>query len=300
MIPFDYVRPRSLAEALTVISEHRSACRIIAGGTDLLIELRCGESRGGHDLRNVRRLLDVSAIPEMSSIRAEEGMVLVGAACAHQLVASSPLLQEHAPLLCQVAGQIGSPQVRNLGTVGGNLANASPAADLAAPLLALGAQVTLSSRSETRTIPLDSFYLGPYRTVMDPDEILTEILFPEPAPDNRFAFYKIGRRAGMTKARMNCAVLGRTDDGAGIMSDVRIACGSVTPVPRRIEMAESLLRGERASESLFRRAGEVVSEEMIRQSGSRWSTPYKKPVIEVMVSRALSEAFLPSPGGYRA
>jgi xanthine dehydrogenase FAD-binding subunit len=284
VIPFDFVRAGSLDEALEFLSSYGLETRIVAGGTDLLVELRSLSAKA----KGPRYLLDAKPIELLRGIAEEGTMISIGSLTTHREVAESGLVKRYAPLLATACSTIGALQHRNVATIGGNIINASPAADSVPALIALDAEVVFRSRRGERRSPLKNIFVKPYKTNIEADEILTCIRFAKLPEGAGTSFQKLARRNALAIARMNIAVVvileGRT------VIDIRISPGSATPMPDRIEIAESVLLGREPTEDLIKLAGEKVSEEMIKRSGVRWSTPYKKPVIKALTARALREA----------
>jgi CO/xanthine dehydrogenase FAD-binding subunit len=190
-------------------------------------------------------------------------------------------------LLASAAANIGSPQIRNRGTIGGNIMNAATCADTVPPLAALGATVTLQSSAGVRSVGLDQFFVKPYQTVARPDEVLTSIRFRKIAGGMRSAFIKLGRRNALAISRLSVAAMLRCDDDGRVV-EARIVPGAALPVWKRVTEAENLLIGEKPSMRLFAAAGLKTSEVMIGHTGRRWSTEYKEPVLAVLVKRALA------------
>jgi CO/xanthine dehydrogenase FAD-binding subunit len=279
--PFDYKTPRTLSDACALLWNFREQAKIIAGGTDLIIGLRQGEL-------HPRLLIDITQIPEIQEIRETTEFLSIGAGVTHSRIAASDLVQTYGRVLAEAASWIGSPQIRNLGTLGGNLVNASPAADTIPPLMVLGATGRILSKDGEKEVPLADLFKSPYRTHLAPHEILTEIKFPKLSPSFRSGFVRLARREAMAVARMNVAVVLSMEHGR--IGAIRISVGSVTPVPQRMEEAESLLLGASPDEELFTEAGRKISGTMIRMSGIRPSTSYKKPVVEALFLRAVRQA----------
>jgi len=275
---FDFHRARTLDDVLAFKADHGAEGRLLAGGTDLIISLRT-ESPALPPVH----VMDITAIDALRGVSERGGRLRVGPLTTHTELHENPRVRKRALLLAQAAGEVGSPQIRNRGTIGGNLCNASACADTVPPLVALDATLTLRSARGTRTVPAAEAIVRPYRTVLEDDEVLTDIRF---APIERSAFVKLGRRKALSISRMSLAVVLSSD-----MSDVRIAGGSVTPVPRRFPEAEKVLTGQAPSEALYRRAGETVAAEMLQITGTRWSTPYKEPVVAALARRALRRAW---------
>jgi carbon-monoxide dehydrogenase medium subunit/xanthine dehydrogenase FAD-binding subunit len=277
-------RADSLDEALALKTRFGNDARILAGGTDLLIALR-----NDSIVREPLHLIDIWPLREMARVDRERSEVTIDTLVTHAQVESDEEIRRVAPLLSMACGQIGSPQIRNRGTVGGNLCNASACADTVPPLLALEASVTLRSERGERAVPLADMILSPYRTVIEPDELLTHIRFDVPGDGAVSSFIKLGRRNALAVSRMSVAVVARRD-GDQALSDVRVAAGSVAPKPQRFAAVEELLSGQQAAPELFAAAGRRLAKEMIQITGRRWSTPYKEPVVSALLERALAMA----------
>jgi xanthine dehydrogenase iron-sulfur cluster and FAD-binding subunit A len=283
MKPFQYIRATTVAEACEALATHGADARVLAGGTDLLIEWR----RTAAKLPPV--VLDISPVEELRGIADAGDAILVRPLTTHSQLWQSDILRQFAPLLAAAAAGIGSPQIRNRGTVGGNLMNAATCADTVPPLVALGAAVTLQSARGSRQLNLAELFVKPYQTVARPDELLTGIRFPKPAPGAGSAFIKLGRRNALAISRLSVAAIVQL--GAdGRIAAARIVPGAAFPTWRRVTEAEKLLVGEKPAEKLFAAAGAKVSSEMIKESGRRWSTEYKEPVVAALVRRALADA----------
>jgi carbon-monoxide dehydrogenase medium subunit/xanthine dehydrogenase FAD-binding subunit len=282
MKPFEYIRPRSIEEACTVLAEYGSGARILAGGTDLLVELR------KPNVKPPKVIVDISFLDELCNIKSQHGTVTLKPLVTHSQIVNSKVVQQYTSLLSHAASVIGSPQIRNRGTVGGNIMNAATCADTVPPLIALGAKVTLKSKSGSRDIELSDLFIKPYQTKAQADEILTEIQFPKLVPNAKSLFIKLGRRNALSISRLSVAAI-LTQDKNGKITDARIVPGAALPVWRRVAEAEQMLIGEKPSKELFAAAGKKVSEVMISYTGRRWSTEYKEPVIAVLVRRALEQ-----------
>ncbi|MEA3507183.1 MAG: FAD binding domain-containing protein [Elusimicrobiota bacterium] len=276
MLPeFNFKRPQTLIEALEIYSSGNYS--IIAGGTDVIVELR-KEKKAEQDI------LDITGLDELKGIRKEGKNIVIGALSTFSEVFSSPLIEKEAPLLKEAVRNVGSLQIRNRGTIGGNICNASPAADSVPALVALDSMLTLASPQGERKIKLDKFITWPYATDIKEEEILKSISF-SPPEFTGYHFYKLGRREALAISRMNVAVMLKIKGGK--IEKAFISPGSVMPSPGRVSVAEKLVEGNKPSKEIFEKAGFKVSEIMIKESGIRWSTEYKKPVIEQMVKRAL-------------
>jgi len=281
MRPFDYLAPRTLEEAVEALAAFGEGACVLAGGTDLLLEFRRPKARPR------TAVVDISRVRQLAGGIAEtDGAVVVRPLATHSTLAASPLLHAHAPLLSLAASLIGSLQIRNRGTVGGNIMNAATCADTVPPLVALGATVSLSSKRGTRQMLLANLFVEPYRTHAAADELLTEIRFPKLLPETESTFIKLGRRNAVSISRLSvAAILNIGRDGR--VADARIVPGAAFPTWRRVTEAEEMLVGEKPSQKLFAAAGKKVADIMVAGTGRRWSTEYKEPVIAALVRRAL-------------
>ena len=280
MKPFEYYSPHSLSEACTVLAEFGADARILAGGTDVLIELR---KQGA---KSSKAIVDITWIQSLTGIEESGNSIVIKPLVTHSEILQSKIVEKHAPLLRAAVAGIGSPQIRNRGTVGGNIMNAAACADTVPPLIALDAIVKLHSSKGERDVSLSEFFVRPYVTVAKSDEILVEIRFPKLPGNARSSFVKLGRRNALSIARLSvAAVLARSD--AGVITDARIVPGAAFPTWQRVTEAEKVLIGQQLSRELCHEAGRKVSEVMISFTGRRWSTEYKEPVIAVLVRRAL-------------
>lgn len=278
--PFDYIIPETLEEACNILWEAGKGVGVIAGGTDLVIGLRNGD-------HIPRLLIDITRIPELRKIEEQDGRILIGAAVTHSEIASSPLLKKYGKVLSNAASVIGSPQIRNLGTIGGNIVNASPAADSLPPLVVLNAVGKIVSREGAREVPLDQLFKGPYETNLKPHEILVHIGFEKLSSVMRSSFIRLARREAMSIARMSMAVVLRIERSSNLIKDIRISPGAVMPRPKRMPEVEDFLKGKSPDEAILKTASQKVSGVMVRTSGVRSSTPYKAPVVEALFLRAM-------------
>lgn len=285
MIPFDYLRPTTVAEALEMLMQYGPAAKALAGGTDLLVEWR----KGGEHWQGFRYAVDIFDLTELKGIREEEEEIVIGPVTSHAAVQDSPLIQQYAPLLAVAASTVGSPQIRHRGTIGGNIANASPAADTVPALVALNAMVTLTAKGGSRVVPIADLFVKPYKTQIAPEELITEVRFKKLSFAHRSAFIKLGRRNALAISRMNVAVILR-QNADGTVDDVRIVPGSTMPTPVRVAEAEQVLCGRIPDEDVIVAAGAAVSQIMIARTGIRWSTEYKEPVIAALTRRAIRQA----------
>jgi len=282
MKPFEYITAHSIEEACSILSKYDSDARVLAGGTDVLIELR------KQNAKTPRVIVDISFINELRKITSTNGTLIIKPLATHTEIMQSKSIREFAELFAMASSAVGSPQIRNRGTVGGNVMNAATCADTVPPLIALDAKVTLKSKTGAHTIDLVDLFVKPYQTVARPDELLTEIQFSKLPSTAKSSFIKLGRRNALAISRLSVAAI-LTKDASGIISDARIVPGAALPVWKRVTEAEQMLIGNKPSNELFTAAGKKVSEIMISFTGRRWSTEYKEPVIAVLVRRALEQ-----------
>lgn len=281
MQEFDLHRPKTISEALKLLAEFGPSARILAGGTDLLVSLRAqGEGP--------KKVVNLTGLAELAFIREEGETLHLGPLTTMTQVAESALIAKHAGLLGAAAAAVGSPQIRNRGTIGGNVANAAVCADTVPPLVALEAEVKLERRGGSRWLPLPEFITGPNRTAREPGEILTEITFAKLPATAGWGFMRLARRQAMAIARLNVAVI-LDRDQEGIVTVARISPGAVLAKPGRIAAAEEILLGQRPDQALISRAAAQVGAALVA-AGRRWSTPYKEPAIIALTERAIKQA----------
>jgi carbon-monoxide dehydrogenase medium subunit/xanthine dehydrogenase FAD-binding subunit len=283
MIEFEALKAQTLDEAVNILDDKEKEAKIVAGGTDLLVSIH-NESE---ELKGLNYILDISSVKGLDIIEDNEDHLKLGALCTHSEIIDSVLINEKLPILRKAAQKLGSTQIRNRGTVGGNINNSSPAADLITPLIALGAKVVLHSSNGKRELPLSEFITGPYQNNRKENEILTAVKVPYLPTDYYNNYQKVQRRQAVAIARINLAVL--TDIENNEFKDIRIAFGSATPTAIRFSEIESELENTNINEIDYDKIQEKTGQEMIDITGERWSTPYKKPVVGNLLKRALQE-----------
>jgi len=283
MLPeFELLMPRTLPEALEMLAEWAPDGMPIAGGTNIIPDLRGGRYRPAC-------LVNVAGLPELGGIRQEDGILVIGGGVTIAEVLEDPLVAQWVPVLREAARSLANPLVRNRATVAGNLANASPAADMAPPLLVLDAEVELASREGTRRVPLKDFFLDVRRTVRQPHELITAICVPLPPAATRAHFFKVALRKANAIAVVNGAVRADLGDD-GSCQTARIALGAVAPIPIRAYEAERALEGRPLTPDIITRAARLAAEATRTIDDIRGSAAYRRHVTEVMVRRALEEA----------
>lgn len=284
----DYYNVTSIDQAVQLLSERGEQARIVAGATDLILELERGVRKG------IDTLIDLTRVPGLDRIVMDEDEIIhLGPLVTHNHCAASKLIQERAFPLAQAAWEVGAPQIRNRGTVAGNLITASPANDTITPLMALGARLTLKSVRGERVVALQDFYTGVRRTVMQPDEILVDISFPAMKINQRGAFIKLGLRRAQAISVVNAAAVLTLEEGNGSGSattragQVVITLGSVAPTIIHAKKAETYLTGRDLGEVTVNHAAELAMEDASPISDVRGSAAYRKEMVKVCVRRAL-------------
>jgi xanthine dehydrogenase iron-sulfur cluster and FAD-binding subunit A len=283
-----YFNVTTIGEALDILAERGKRARIVAGATDLILEMERGIRSG------IDTLVDITRIPKLNRITLDEDEVIhLGPMVTHNHCVASKLITERAYPLALAAWQVGAPQIRNRGTVAGNLITASPANDTISPLMALGAKVTLASKMGERTIPLEEFYLGVRKTVMRPDEMLTDIFFPAMRSDQRGTFIKLGLRQAQAISLVNVAMLlsfEREPEGnlKNIpISQAVITLGAVAPKIIHADQAEAYLKGNTLQDAVIAHAAELAMQAAKPIDDLRSPADYRAEMVRVCTSRGL-------------
>ena len=289
----EYHRPTGLREAFKLLSELKEGYRIIAGGTDLVPAAR----RGAMSSSSGTHIVDINSVKELDYIAKDDSLIRIGAITKISEIGTSPVIREHLAILADAASQLGSLQIRNQGTIGGNLCNASPAADTAPPLLVLDAKVGLRGIDKQRLVPLREFFTAPGKTILASGEILAEIQIPVPESTASFCFIKLGRRNAFTLSVVSVAMVVGVKDG--IFDDVRIALGAVAPTPIRASKAEEYLIGEKVREQVIDEGAKIVATEVKPISDVRASKQYRRDMSYILTKRAINLS-LQRAGGNKA
>lgn len=286
MRTFEYFAPQSLQEAIDLLRQRGDDGRPLAGGTDLVVQMK----EGGAKFPLPSYLVSLRRVPELRGIQFSQRQGLrIGAAVTMAELAQSPVIRDRFPIVADGAGLVGSIQTMNMATVGGNLCNAAPSADIAPPLLACEAQAVIVGPAGRRSLPLDEFFLGPGQTVLAADELLAELQVPAPPARTGGIYVRHTPRKQMDIAVIGVGVLltlGEDD----LIQRARIALGAVAPTPIRAREAEATLEGSPASDEMFGRAAQAAAAEAKPISDVRGSAEFRRHQVRVMTERCLHEA----------
>jgi aerobic carbon-monoxide dehydrogenase medium subunit len=283
MIPFEYRTPKNLKEVHATLTEFGTDAKLIAGGTALVIMMQ-------QRLVRPSCLVSLRSVRGLNGLEIKDGGVRIGGLATHREVETSSLVRRRLPLLAETYHHVATIRVRNMATVGGGLAHADPNQDPPPTLIALGATVKATSANGSRVIPIDDFFTDYYETVLNPDEIITELFVPQLPPNAGAAYLKFLPRTADDYATVSAAAVLSLDKSKKTISDVRIALGSVGATPIRATAAEALLRGQPVKPEAFAEAAEKAKEAVDPVSDFRGSAGYKKEMAGVFVRRALEKA----------
>jgi len=279
---FEHLEARTVGEACSLLSKYKGEAVFIAGGTDLVVSMKRREI-------HPKYLINIKTIPELDYIHYNGEGLRIGALATIHDIESSPIIREGFPVLAAAAHQIGSPHIRNVGTIGGNLCNASPAADTAPALIGLGARAKIMGPDGERIIALEEFFVGPGESVLQDSEMLTEIQIPNPPPNTRGVYLKLPARTSIDIAVVGVAVIITLDSKDINIVDARIVLGAVAPTPVRARKAEDIMKGKAIDQRLIEEVSQAAAEEAKPISDVRGSDGYRKEIVKVLTSRALKE-----------
>jgi carbon-monoxide dehydrogenase medium subunit len=301
MKKFDYLKPKTVEEALSLLNQPGKKAAIIAGGTDVVVLIK--QKTMAPDI-----LISLRGIPGLDQIQ-YDGTLRIGALVTHRAIEKSEVIRKQFSALADAADVLGSVQIRNVATIGGNICTAAPSADTATPLMVLGTQVKIKSLKEERTVPIEEFFTGPGETLLKKGEILTELVIPKPLPNTGSAYWKLQRRLALDLPILGVSVYLSLDRGTVSCSDmlctaapissilhamekdelackeVRIALGVAAPTPIRASKAENLLRGKKISDELLEEVANTASIEAQPRDSIRGEAWYRKDMIRVLVKR---------------
>jgi carbon-monoxide dehydrogenase medium subunit len=301
MKKFDYLRPQTLEEALSLLNQHGKKAKLIAGGTDVIVMIK--QKAIAPDV-----LISLQGISDLDQIK-YNGSLSIGPMVTHRAIEKSEVIRKYFSALADAADYLGSVQIRNVATIGGNICTAAPSADTATPLLVLGTQVTIKSPKEERTLPIEEFFKGPGESVLKTGEMVKELLIPKLLPNTGSAYYKLQRRLALDlpilgvsvllsldKNKVTCSdmlrtassissILHKMEEDEIICKDVRIALGVAAPTPMRALKAEALLRGKKLSDELLEEVANTASQEAQPRDSIRGEAWYRRDMIRVLVKR---------------
>jgi len=301
MRKFDYFKPKTFEEALTLLAQYGEKAKLIAGGTDVIVMIK--QKAMAPDV-----LISLQGIPGLDQIK-YNGSLTIGPMVTHRAIEKSEVIKKNFSALADAVDYLGSIQIRNVATIGGNICTAAPSADTATPLLVLGTQVRIENPKEERTLPIEEFFKGPGETVLKTGEMVKELLIPELLPNTGSAYYKLQRRLALDlpilgvsvllsldKNKVTCSdllctaspistILHKMEEDEIICKDVRIALGVAAPTPMRAVKAEALLRGKKLSDELLEEAANTASQEAQPRDTLRGEAWYRKDMVRVLVKR---------------
>ncbi len=281
---FEYLAPKTLEEACSLLYKHKGEAKMIAGGTDLLVKMKKREIVLGY-------VIGLTSIPDLDYISHDKNHGLrIGALTTHSSILNSPVIRTTFGPLSDAAGDIATTQIRNLGTIGGNLCNASPGADTAPPLIALNATVKIVGLKGERIVLLEDFFIEPGKTVLEADEIVTEIQVPNPPPRTGGVYLKLCPRTSVDVATVGVATCITLGSKNVVCSDTRIVLGAVAPKPIRARKAEALIKGTEIGTELIDEAALLASREARPISDVRSSADYTTEMVWVITKRAIGQA----------
>jgi carbon-monoxide dehydrogenase medium subunit len=281
---FEYVAPKEVGEVCSLLQRHSPHAQVIAGGTDLLVSMK-------QRSRSPRYVIGLKQVPGFDRLSYQDKEALrLGPLVTHQILVEDPVIRKRFGGLWTACSKIGTPQIRNMGTVGGNLCNGSPSADCAPPLIAFQAVVKVMGVKGERSLPLEEFFLGPGKTALQAGEILIEIDVPCPPPRSGLVYVKLPARTAVDIAAVGVAAYITLDGKNEVCRDVRIVMGAVAPTPLRSRKAEEILKGQKIREAVIQKAAQIASEEARPISDVRSSAAYRKEMVSVLTKQAIEAA----------
>jgi CO/xanthine dehydrogenase FAD-binding subunit len=286
-VPCQYFAPQKIEEALEILSRYGKEIKIIAGGTDLLVQY--------YDrLDEVSAWLDLKNIPELKEIKIDQNQIEIGAMVTHTQLEISEDIKKYFPILSQAASDIGSPQIRNRGTIGGNIVNASPAGDLLPALIAYRAQFKLVSHKSPKEESITSaedFFLGPKKTILKPEQLLAKIIIPIPEQNTYSSWIKIGKRKALMVATLSLALVVKMSEDNKIIQEVRVCLGSVAPIPFEIMEIREKMIGRQFKQLDFNELGQLVEDRISPIDDIRGSKEYRQEVTKNIMINALKKIY---------
>ena len=278
MNKFDYLTPTSISEAISLHESYGEQAKYIAGGTDVMVKIKEGKISPEY-------VISLRHLQGLDHIIHEKGELTIGAMVTHRMLELSPTIRKEFPILIDAVENIGSVQIRNVATIGGNIVNAVPSADGAIPLVTLGAEVRVIGPKGKRAMALEDFFIGPGKTLLKSGEILVEFVIPKLPPHTGAAYWKHTRRAAMELPILGVAVLISLDDDMQTCTEARIGLGVVAPTPMRAKNAEAILKGKKVDDEILKKAGKAAAQECKARDSIRGKAWYRRDMVELFVQR---------------
>jgi carbon-monoxide dehydrogenase medium subunit len=279
--PFEYLRPKTIPEALAFLKQHGDSAKILSGGQSLIPMMKLRLARPAY-------IVDLNRIAGLSYIKEDGGFLKIGGLTREAELESSPLVRSKYPLLMDTAAVIADPQVRNLATIAGNLAHGDPANDHPATMIALGAQLVATGSKGERVIPVESFFVSLFTTALEQGEILTEIRIPVPPTKSGGAYVKVERKVGDFATAAVAVQL--TLDDKGAVQKAGIGLTNVGATPLKAKKAEDFLRGKKPDAATIAQAAQLAADDAQPSSDLRGPAEYKKGLVKELAKRAISRA----------
>ncbi len=281
---FEYVSPETIPETLTLLDEYGREAKVLAGGTDLISEMKWGEYKPDY-------VIALSHVSGLDSIEYDEKEGLkLGAMCKIAQIEKSDVIKKNYPLLSQAASVLASMEIRNRATIGGNLCTAAPSADMPPSLLALEAKAVIATKDGERVLPLEEFFAGPKKTILNHDEILVRLEVPSMKPNSAGEYVKFGRRRAMEIAMIGVAALLTVEPEENRCIDAKLALATAAPTPIRAKEAEKKLTGKKLKADIIEEAAQMASREASPRTSWRTTEEYRRDLIPVLVRRAIQAA----------
>ena len=284
----EYFEPKTVGEALSFLEKHGAEAKVIAGGTDVMVDIKFKEEPGA--------LVNIKKLPGLSGIKENGASLRIGALTTIRDLETSALVRDKLPVLWEASHQFASLQVRNTATIGGNICRASPSGETLAPLLVLEAAGKCAFSDGEKTQPFTSFFQGPGKSVLGAKGLLTEIEVPYPAAGSKSVYLKHAVRGAMDIAMVGVAVLITPDAGKTNIQDARIALGAVAPTPVRAPKTEALLRGKPLTAALLKEAAAMAASESSPITDQRSSGEYRRWIVEALTRRGLEQTWKAATG----
>lgn len=270
--------PKTVDEAISLFASHGEKAKYIAGGTDVMVKIKERKI-------NPQYLVSLRHLQGLDHITYKNGELRIGALVTHRTLEMSPIIKKAFPILIDAVSHIGSVQIRNVGTIGGNIVNGVPSADGSIPLLTLGSSIRIIGPKGERTMLLEDFFVGPGQTLLEAGEILLEFVIPPLPPHTGSAYWKHTRRAAMELPLLGVAVMISLKDDMKTCKAARIGMGVLAPTPIRARNAEEIMKGKRIDETLLKKAGETAADECKARDSTRGLAWYRKDMVQVLFRR---------------